>query len=164
MTELRPVVTSSSEATPTQFLATEHRLLVPAAKTGGALSVFDAGLVPAGFSPPMHSHLREHEMFIVSGGAVRFTAGSTITVVEGAGAAWLPARLSHSFEVLSDARMFVITAPCLAGGVGGDFERFVRAVSAATSGPHVGAHETAELVAQIGAAHDIPIDSMPDSA
>ncbi|MDT7785591.1 MAG: hypothetical protein QOF58_4010 [Pseudonocardiales bacterium] len=164
MTELRPVVTSSSEATPTPFLATEPRLLVPAAKTGGVLSAFDWGVVPAGFSPPMHSHQREHETFIVSEGIVRFTAGSTITVVEGSGAAWLPARLAHSFEVLADARMFVITAPCLAGGIGGDFERFLLAVGAATSGEQLGAHETAELLAQIGAAHDIPIDPLPNSA
>ena len=97
------------------------------------------------------------ELFIVSAGAVRFTAGSTVTVVEGSGAAWLPARLAHSFEVLADARMYVITMPCLAGGVGGDYERFVYAVSAATSGPELGAAETGELVAQIGTAHDIPI-------
>ena len=164
MTELRPVVTSSSEAPPTPFLGTEPRLLVPAAKTGGVLSVLDWGVVPAGFSPPMHSHLREHEAFIVSGGAVRFTAGTTMTVVEEAGAAWLPARLPHSFEVLADARMFVITAPCLSGGIAGDFERFLQAVGAATSGSQVGPRETAELVAQIGAAHDIPIDPLSDSA
>ena len=168
MTELRPVVTSSSEAAPMRFLATDHRLLVPAAKTGGALSLLDAGLVQAGFSPPLHAHLREHELFIVAGGEVRFATGSTSTVVAGSGSAWLPAGLPHSFEVLADAHIYVITVPCQAGGVGGDYERFVHAVSVAVGGSQAGMGEAAELVAQISAAHDIPIVGpplrLPDSA
>lgn len=160
MTELQPVVTSSSEAAPVPFLATVHRVLVPAAETGGALSMLCAGLVPAGFSPPMHLHRREHELFTVVSGAVRFVAGAKDTVVEGAGAAWLPAGVEHSFEVLSDARMFVVTVPSDAG-VGGDYERFTQAVSRATSGAELDGQELADLVAKVGAAHDIPIVGPP---
>ena len=43
MTELHPVVTPSAEATPLPFLATVHRLLIPASRTGGMLSMLDAG-------------------------------------------------------------------------------------------------------------------------
>lgn len=161
MTELHPVVTSSADAAPLPFLATEHRVLVPASRTGGTLSMLDAGLVPAGFSPPMHFHRREHELFIVAGGEVRFATGTTSTVVEGEGAAWLPAGIPHSFEVIADARMYVITIPCDAGSVGGDYERFIRAVSAASSGTQVAAEELPELVARVGAAHDIPIVGPP---
>ncbi|SES30249.1 hypothetical protein SAMN05216188_13159 [Lentzea xinjiangensis] len=66
MTELQPVVTSSSEATPMPFLATVPRLLIPTAKTGGVLPMLDAGVVPAGFSPPLRFHRRGHELLTIA--------------------------------------------------------------------------------------------------
>jgi|1186.fasta_scaffold24022_2 hypothetical protein len=43
--------------------------LVPAAATGGALSVFRASM-PEGFAPPRHVHTREDEVFLILGGAL----------------------------------------------------------------------------------------------
>lgn len=160
MTDLRPVVTSAADVDARPFLQTVHRLLISAGQTGGALSMLDAGLVPAGFSPPRHTHHREHELFTVVSGAVRFESGESTQVVEGSGAAWLPAGRPHSFEVISAARMYVVTVPS-GSAEAGDYERFTEAVSAATQDPTLQGDELAAVVAQVSAAHSISIVGPP---
>lgn len=160
MTDLRPVMAASSETATLSFLGLDQRVLIPAAATGGALSGMDSGEVPAGFAPPLHEHLREHELFIVGSGAVRFQAGEMTQVVEGFGMAFLPATLPHSFRVLSTARMAVVTLP--AGlALAGDFERFVTAVSTATPSTPGSDQEVFGMVAELGAQYDIPIIGPP---
>ncbi|RAS59457.1 hypothetical protein C8D87_11469 [Lentzea atacamensis] len=160
MTDLRPVVTASSEAAELPFLATTHRVLVPAAATGGALSALDAGIVPTGFAPPLHQHLSEHELFIVASGAVRFVAGDVTQVVEGSGMAFLPAREAHSFQVLHDAQMYVLTVPS-GLALAGNYERFVMAVSALSGAAAPTDEELFGRLATLGAQHDIPIVGPP---
>lgn len=160
MTDLRPVMTAAAEAAELPFLGTRQRVLLPAAATGGALSILDAGIVLTGFSPPLHEHLNEHESFIVGCGAVRFVSGDVTHVVEDSGIAYLPAGAPHSFEVLDDAQMWVIT---VASGtaLAGDYERFVTAVSSATATAAPAGPALFELLSALGAEHHIPILGPP---
>ncbi|SES30260.1 hypothetical protein SAMN05216188_13160 [Lentzea xinjiangensis] len=63
--------------------------------------------------------------------------------------------------MITAARAYVVTVPCDAGGIGGDHERFTRAVSVATSGAPLQVEKLTEIVAKVGAAHDIAIVGPP---
>jgi mannose-6-phosphate isomerase-like protein (cupin superfamily) len=79
---------------------------------------------PHGDSPPLHVHQTEDEIFHVLEGELRVRAGDTDVRI-GAGETILgPKRVPHTYRVESGegARWLVITS-------GGNFERFVRAVS-----------------------------------
>jgi len=110
-----------------------------------------------GFSPPLHRHQKEDELFYVVDGEVRFTAGEADTVVPAAGVAWLPKQLAHQFQVLSDtARVFQVTTPA-------QFEEFVaklgtpsETASLPTPGPIDG-----EEVARVCALFDIEVLGPP---
>ena len=81
-------------------------------------------LAPHGESPPLHVHETEDEIFFVLEGELRVVAGDADIRV-GAGETILgPKGVPHTYRVESPegARWLVITS-------GGNFERFVRAVS-----------------------------------
>jgi mannose-6-phosphate isomerase-like protein (cupin superfamily) len=87
------------------------------------ISVLDR-LAPHGESPPLHVHHNEDEIFHVLEGELRVRAGDTEVRV-GAGETILgPKGVPHTYRVESPegARWLVITR-------GGNFERFVRALS-----------------------------------
>ena len=159
MTDLGPYTRSSQDSPEIPFLGHLKWLTIPAEVTGGLLGVNDSGLVPAGFSPPLHRHEREHELFIVVGGEVLFSSGDVRTVVADSGAAFLPAGLEHSFRVLSEARMFEVT---IASGTApaGDFQRFISDVGAATT-PDVPQPDLFAMLAELGEQHHIPILGPP---
>jgi quercetin dioxygenase-like cupin family protein len=81
-------------------------------------------LAPHGESPPLHVHRSEDEVFHVLEGALRVRAGDAEIRI-GAGESLLaPKGVAHTYRVESrdGARWLLITT-------GGDFERFMRAVS-----------------------------------
>jgi mannose-6-phosphate isomerase-like protein (cupin superfamily) len=87
------------------------------------ISVLES-LAPHGFSPPLHVHQTEDEIFHVLEGQLRVRAGDTEVRI-GAGETILgPKGVPHTYRVESHegARWLVITRR-------GDFERFVRALS-----------------------------------
>jgi uncharacterized RmlC-like cupin family protein len=80
--------------------------------------------VPFGDSPPLHVHQNQDEVFQILDGEIRFVVGGK-EFRHGAGAIVLaPKGVPHSYRVESkQGGHFIITT------VGGDFERFVRAMS-----------------------------------
>lgn len=155
MTDLGPYARSSRDSQAIPFLGHLKWLTIPADETGGLLGVNDSGLVPAGFSPPLHLHEREHELFIVASGEVVFQSGDLRTVVTNSGAAFLPAGLEHSFRVTEEARMFEITVAS-GDAPAGDFQRFIEDVGAARDEPDLFA-----MLAELGEQHHIPILGPP---
>jgi mannose-6-phosphate isomerase-like protein (cupin superfamily) len=71
------------------------------------------GLVPPGYSPPMHRHDSAIESFYVLEGRVRFVVGDEDVVQGPGGFTLVPRSAPHSFEVLGDepARVLDIITP-----------------------------------------------------
>jgi quercetin dioxygenase-like cupin family protein len=87
-------------------------------------------LAPHGESPPLHVHRSEDEVFHVLRGELRVRADDVDSRI-GAGESILaPKGVAHTYRVESPdgARWLLITT-------GGDFERFMRAVSRPAEGP-----------------------------
>lgn len=66
---------------------------------------------PRGFGPPLHMHDDEDELIVVLEGEIAFRSGDDESIATTGGMAFLPRRISHSFQVLSDsARFLSVTA------------------------------------------------------
>jgi len=74
--------------------------LVPAAATGGALSVFRATM-PEGFGPPRHIHTREDEVFLVLEGEAAFDIDGRIVLAGPGTTVFMPRGVPHTFRVQS---------------------------------------------------------------
>lgn len=112
---------------------------------------------PRGFSPPLHVHEREDELFYVVEGEVRFVAGDTDLVAQPGTIAFLPKQLPHQFQILSEtARVFQVTTPA-------QFEEFVARLG--TPSRHATVPEPTaidpEHVAEVCAAFDIQVVGPP---
>ncbi len=120
--------------------------------TGGAYTVHEQWITPAG-NPPPHVHRDEDEAFVVLSGSIEVTVGDATVAVGPGGFAFGPRGVPHTYAVTSDvARLLVISTPSGA-------ERFFRAVGApaATLGlPEPAAPDVAAVVAT-AASHGITI-------
>jgi mannose-6-phosphate isomerase-like protein (cupin superfamily) len=100
-----------------------------AADTGGEFGLVE-GLVPPGFSPPLHVHSREDETFwILEGELTVVCGGETYTAGPGA-MAFLPRGVPHTFRVEGDApaRLLTVITP-------GGMEDFFAKVGRPAEGP-----------------------------
>jgi quercetin dioxygenase-like cupin family protein len=80
--------------------------------------------VPYGSSPPLHFHRTEDEVFHVLEGEFRVKVGNQEKRLGPGDIQLIPKGLAHTYRVES-----VEGGRCLSITAGGDFERFVRAVS-----------------------------------
>jgi mannose-6-phosphate isomerase-like protein (cupin superfamily) len=80
--------------------------LVPAAATGGALSVFRATM-PEGFGPPRHVHTREDEVFLVLEGEAMFDVDGRILRAGPGTTVFMPRGVPHAFRVTSPAAVML---------------------------------------------------------
>jgi mannose-6-phosphate isomerase-like protein (cupin superfamily) len=93
--------------------------LVPAAATGGLLSVFRATM-PEGFGPPRHVHTSEDEVFLVLDGKALFDVDGRILPAGPGTTVFMPRGVPHTFRVQSPvARMLGVMTP-------GGFEELFR--------------------------------------
>jgi mannose-6-phosphate isomerase-like protein (cupin superfamily) len=93
--------------------------LVPAAASGGAMSVFRATM-PGGFGPPRHVHTREDEVFLVEDGEALFDIDGRIVAAGPGTTVFMPRGVPHTFRVQSPvARMLGVMTP-------GGFEELFR--------------------------------------
>ena len=93
--------------------------LVPAAATGGTMTVFRATM-PEGFSPPRHIHTREDEVFMVLDGEALFDIDGRITAAGPGTTVFMPRGVPHTFRVQTPvARMLGVMTP-------GGFEELFR--------------------------------------
>lgn len=96
--------------------------LVPAAATGGKLSVFESTM-PEGFSPPRHIHTREDEVFLVLEGEAWFDVDGDLQLAGPGTSVYMPRGVPHTFRVKTPvARMLGIMTP-------GAFEQLFRNLS-----------------------------------
>lgn len=101
-----------------EWLGVRYKTILPAAKTGGTLSIVDS-LSPVGSGPPRHVHDREDETFVLLTGQCEFwIEGQTST--RGPGETFFVARgREHTFRVVGSepCRHLVVLTP-------GGFESF----------------------------------------
>jgi quercetin dioxygenase-like cupin family protein len=122
-------------------------------ETGGALTVIDTWLTPAG-NPPMHIHHREDEAFFMLEGEIEyFLAGSPSRLARHGDFVFGPRGVPHRFEVRTpEARVLVLGTP-------GGAERFFQAMGEAAASPTLPVPQPpdVERVIAIAAAHNIEI-------
>jgi mannose-6-phosphate isomerase-like protein (cupin superfamily) len=117
MTAIAPHITTDGE--PYWYGDSLFEFLVPAAATGGAMSVFRATM-PEGFGPPRHIHTREDEVFFVEDGEALFDVDGRILRAGPGMTVFMPRGVPHTFRVLSPvARMLGVMTP-------GGFEELFR--------------------------------------
>jgi len=76
-------------------------MLAKGTETNGRLAFMEVKVRP-GLEPPVHIHEREHEMFFVLKGAVRFYTPEKTFDVHAGGVGFLPQGKAHTFACLSD--------------------------------------------------------------
>lgn len=129
-----------------------------AGDTGGAYTVHEQWITPAG-NPPPHVHRDEDEAFLVLSGSIDVTVGDATVAVGAGGFAFGPRGLPHTYAVTSDvAHLLVISSPSGA-------EAFFRAVgepAAELALPQPAAPDVATVVAT-AARHGITILPPPSA-
>ena len=105
------------------FLDILVRIHVPAGDGSTDVSVMEH-IMPQGFSPPLHIHHSEDEVFFMLAGEVRFQVGDQEIMIRPGDTLMAPKGIPHSFVVTSreNAHWLVMTR-------NGDFERMVRMAS-----------------------------------
>jgi quercetin dioxygenase-like cupin family protein len=119
-------------------------------------------LAPYGESPPLHVHRIEDELFHVLEGELRLRAGDADIRLAAGESVLAPKGVPHTYRVESPAgaRWLVITR-------GGNFERFVRALSRPAERPTLPAPqgpptpEQADALAAAARRHDIEFIGPP---
>jgi quercetin dioxygenase-like cupin family protein len=108
---------------PLWFLNTLHTVRVRHDHGEDGISVLES-LAPYGDSPPLHVHRTEDELFHLLEGELRLRAGDADIRIGAGESLLVPKGVAHTYRVESPAgaRWLVVTT-------GGDFERFVRALS-----------------------------------
>lgn len=103
------------------FLGTLVTIHVAEKANADGISVIEHR-IPRGFSPPLHVHHTEDEVFHILAGEARFVVGSKEFSVRAGDTMVAPKGVPHCFVVTSqeDARWINVTAS-------GDFERMIRA-------------------------------------
>jgi mannose-6-phosphate isomerase-like protein (cupin superfamily) len=116
-TTLAPYITLEGDAV--WYGNSLFEFLVPAAATGGALTVFRATM-PEGFGPPRHIHTREDEVFQVLDGEALFDIDGRILRAGPGTTVFMPRGVPHTFRVQSPvSRMLGFMTP-------GGFEELFR--------------------------------------
>lgn len=118
---LRAVNVGGDEGDPYWFTNNRMTIKVRAGETGGAVGVVE-GLGPAGSSPPLHVHHREHELFVLLEGSLTVRCGDETFQAGPGSVTFLPRGVPHTFRVDGDrpARLLSLSLP-------GGFEEYFAA-------------------------------------
>jgi quercetin dioxygenase-like cupin family protein len=85
-------------------------LLAKGTETNGRFAFMEVQVRP-GLEPPVHIHEREHELFFVLEGAVRFYTPEKTFDVQSGGVGFLPGGKAHTFACLSkEVRALILIA------------------------------------------------------
>lgn len=122
-----------------EWLGVRYRTILPAAETGGAMSIVDS-LSPAGSGPPRHVHEREDEAFVLMTGECEFWLEGRTFRRKAGESAFVPRGREHTFRVVGaePCRHLIVLTP---GGFEGFFAEMAR-----------GGFRIPEDIEQVGAA------------
>ena len=74
------------------------RIVEDGSRTGHRLGLIEATIPPGQVPPPQHVHSAHDEVFIVTGGKLRFTSGDTSVDVEAGSVVVVPPGVPHTFS------------------------------------------------------------------
>jgi quercetin dioxygenase-like cupin family protein len=99
-------------------------LKLRSAETAGALSMQEV-VAPAGTAPPLHTHHREAEVFVLYEGRMIYRAGDETFELTPGSSIYLPRGVAHTFRVVGadPARFLALTFP---GGLENLYEEIGR--------------------------------------
>ena len=120
-----------------------RRTRVPSEATGDAFPIWEEE-IPAVSGPPLHVHEREHEVFTLMSGRVRFQVEETEIEATPGDMVVIPPGTPHTFKGLADSVALVQLSP-------GHGSRFFAAISEAGVTPET----DMDRVVEIAAAHNI---------
>lgn len=120
-----------------------RRMRVASDQTGGTLAIWEEE-IPQGAGPPLHVHEKEHEIFTVTSGRVRFRVEAEDLEAGPGDVVVVPPGVPHTFKGLADSVALVQLTPGPASG-------FFAAVTAAGVSPET----DMDRVVEIAAAHNI---------
>jgi mannose-6-phosphate isomerase-like protein (cupin superfamily) len=111
-TQMRPYMRRDGEGESLWFLGSLVTVKAAGAQTDGRLTIVEF-VNPPGFTPPLHRHLHEDEMFYVLSGSVQFQCDGEEFPAGPGDFVLLPARLPHTFIVGADEplRTLQLTTP-----------------------------------------------------
>ena len=112
-TSTAPFAAHSSDRAPLVTPTGDHAIVMAdTEKTGGSLTVIELMNQPKN-GPPLHSHIRDDEVWYVLEGEYRFKAGDAMFVVSEGGMAFGPRGAPHGFQNIGDTpgRLLVIATP-----------------------------------------------------
>lgn len=72
--------------------------------TAGAFDLIELSADAAGFGPPMHTHPRTHETFVVLEGTMEFTVGAERTIAHAGTTVHVPPGVPHAFRYIGELR------------------------------------------------------------
>ncbi|MEM7642444.1 MAG: cupin domain-containing protein [Pseudomonadota bacterium] len=145
-----PAIHAPSRSGPeNQAFGLIRRTRVASEDVGGAFAIWEEE-VPAGSGPPLHIHGKEHEVFTVLSGRMRFVADGTEHEVGPGDVMMIPPGMPHTFKALEDAVALVQLLPGMAGG-------FFAAVTDAGVSPET----DMDRVREIAADHNITFVGPP---
>jgi quercetin dioxygenase-like cupin family protein len=120
-----------------------RRIRVASERTGDAFAIWEEE-IPQGSGPPLHVHEREHEVFTVMSGRIRFRVAETEVEAGPGDVIVVPPGIPHTFKGLEDALALVQLSP-------GPASRFFAAVAEAGVTPDT----DMDRITEIAAAHNI---------
>lgn len=148
---LRPLLTHPADR-PAVWLAGDRlTVMLSAAETGGAFSLFDCEVGPDCGAPP-HTHQREEETFRILDGEVEFHIGAETVIARPGDVVFGPRGVPHWFHnrTATMARMLVLATP-------GGLEGFFLAAGVPVTGPVAPAPSEANYPSLLRTAADFGI-------
>lgn len=120
-------------------------------QTDGSLTVIELVIGPKQ-GPALHTHHRDHELWVVLEGTFRFKAGGAMLRASTGGMAFGPRGTPHAFQNTGDepGRLLVVTTP---SGLEGFFRDFAARLRGGAVGP--------ETLSEVGLAHGLEFVGPP---
>lgn len=158
----RPSVVPRGEGDHIWFTNTVMEIKASAVTTDGHLSLIEAR-APVGFGPALHVHHDEHEAFYVLEGQLELICGGVRTVAGPGAFAFLPRGIAHTFHVVGDRPVRMLSI-----GVPGGLESFFREAGRPAEGTGLPPEAPVDVAAlqAIAARHNLefvgpPLAAMP---
>ncbi len=120
-------------------------------QTGGSMTVIEL-VVGARRGPPLHTHHRDDELWVVLEGDFRFRAGGVLLHASTGGMAFGPRGTPHAFQNMGDepGRLLIVTTP---SGLEGFFQDFSETLRAGHGGP--------DVLSEVGLPYDLEFVGPP---
>lgn len=114
---LKAIVTNPGGGARNSAFGLPRRFLVTSEQSNGAFCTFEED-VPPGAGPPLHIHMKEHELFYVMSGVIKFRCEDEVLEITAGGTIVIPPGARHTFKNIGDAPAKIVVTLTPGGGDG----------------------------------------------